>query len=792
MTMTSTAPPPPKPPQYSSADYEALNRALDALSQRPRDPGARVDAIRAYLRVGLGGPAAELLGEAGGLPEIDALRAAARRLSGRQVWGKRAGLFEANLCVLGERGVDVETIRRAWREARDRFELFVDVHGVEHVRIRGRAGGATWLGHRVEDHRTVAAAAALPDDFRETMPGPFLFEGIGLGHLLLRVWRETRRTFHSFSAALYIVEVAPEWIGLALHLHDWSECLGDPAVLLFVGPDAGRRFEERVTTDWSLGVPRRLLPGRAGGLGEGVEALISRIESRRRTEFCAAKEAVDAIYAGRDASRWARRFADALAGNGPPLRILASVSRHTTFLKFSMRDALAAFEKLGCTTRLLTERADHDRIGAMMYLDAIRDFRPDLFFVIDHLRTSFGEAIPASLPVMTWDQDDLPQIFRDENIRRMSPLDVVTGILHLLPIARGAGRPEQFLGSQIATNPDEFDLADVTEAELAPFRCDMSFVSHASKPPAELYAEERARCADAGLGRVMDAVFEVVMGRPSAPAPDGAMLDDVLSAAERRCGVTIVDERVRDRIRGWYVWRLCDRAFRHEALHWAAEWAEAKGRALRIYGNGWDGHPTLSRFAAGPAENGRELVAIYRASTINLQLMPGGFIHQRALDGLCAGGFFLTRRTRADRRDARLGPLWQEVRAAGHSSGPDVLARGAGALRKRFLDVGRSIGRSESEAQVTYEFLRADPSWDYPTEVFEEFDEIVFDDRLSFIAAAERFLVDAAARQRICEAMRTRVIERYSYPAVMRRFLRFHADYLASSAAMTGRGASAG
>ncbi|GMU80927.1 MAG: hypothetical protein AMXMBFR47_07980 [Planctomycetota bacterium] len=792
MTMTSTAPPPPKPPQRCSADYDALNQALDALSLRPNDFGVRIDAVRAYLRLGLGGPAADLLGEAGGLPEADSLRAAARRLSGRQVWGKRASLFEANLRVLSERGVDIETIRRAWRESRDRFELFVDAHGVEHVRIRGRDGGGTWLGRRFEDHRAAAARAALPEDFRETMPGPFLFEGIGSGHLLLRVWRETRRTFHSFSAALYIVEVAPEWIGLALHLHDWSACLGDPAVVLFVGRDAGQRFEERIATDWSLGVPRRLLPGRPGGLGEGVEALISRIESRRRTEFCAAREAAEAIYAGRDASWWARRFADALAGKGPPLRILASVSRHTTFLKYSMRDALGAFEKLGCTTRLLTERADHDRIGAMMYVDAIREFRPDLFFVIDHLRTSFGEAVPAHLPVMTWDQDDLPHIFRDENIRRMSPLDVVTGILHLLPIARGAGRPEQFLGSQIATNPEEFGLEDITEAELAPYRCDVSFVSHASQTPAELHAEERARCGDAGLGRVMDAVFEVVMRRPSAPAPDGGMLNDVLSAAERRCGVTIVDACVRDRIRGWYVWRLCDRTFRHEALRWAAEWAESTGRTLRIYGNGWDRHPTLSRFAAGPAENGRPLVAIYRASAINLQLMPGGFIHQRALDGLCAGGFFLTRRTRADRRDARLGPLWQEIRAAGLENGPDVLARGVAPLRERFLDVGRLIGRTEAEAQVTYEFLRANPAWDYPTEVFDGFDEIVFDDRPSFIAAAERFLGDAAARKRIREAMRARVIERYSYPAVTRRFLQFHADYLASSAAMTGRGASAG
>lgn len=771
--------------------YEPLNAVLDALAGAPADLAARMRALREYIALGLGGPAAELLVEIPAGPDVEALRSAARRSSGKQVWGKRAGLFSSNVRVLEGRGIDPTPLRTAWRDARDAIELYADVAGVEHIRVRG-PGGWEWFPARLDDPARAAAALALPDDFRESMPGPFIFEGLGTGQLLRRVWRETRRTFLSFCATIHVIERDPAWVALALHLHDWSELFADPAVMLYFGDGGLARFEEAISGDWSLGVPRRLLKARAGAAGGDVVAAIGRVEARRAGYFEDLRSAVETRYAGRDAAHWAARFASALRGEGPPLRILASVSRHTTFLKFSMRDALRAFEQIGCRTRLLTEQADHDRIGAALYLQAIREFEPDLFFVIDHLRTSFGAALPASLPVLTWDQDDLPHIFRDENIRRMTPLDVVTGILHLLPIARGAGRAEQFLGSQIATSPEQFDAAGLADADLAAYRCDISFVSHAAQTPGQLHDEERARCNDSGLRKIMDAIFETVMARATAGPADGGVLDALLSEAERRCGLKITDPATRDRLRGWYVWRLCDRVFRHEALGWAAEWARQTGHSLRIYGNGWDAHPTLAGHAAGPAANGRELVAIYRGSAINIQLMPGGFIHQRALDGLCAGGFFLTRRTAADQRNPRLGPLWREIGAAKLHSGAALLAAGDPELIARFIEVGRSIGRAAAEAEVIYQFLRFNPSWDYPAEVFADFDQIVFDSRDSFFAAAGRFSADAALRERVAAEMRARVIERYSYRSVMERFLRFHADYLASSAVMTERGAQAG
>ena len=70
-----------------------------------------------------------------------------------------------------------------------------------------------------------------------------------------------------------------------------------------------------------------------------------------------------AQYADRDASFWAERFEDALSGRGAPLRVLAVVSTHTTFLKYSMRDVQKAIQDFGHECRVLTEHTPYTIVG---------------------------------------------------------------------------------------------------------------------------------------------------------------------------------------------------------------------------------------------------------------------------------------------------------------------------------------------------------------------------------------------------------------------------------------------
>ncbi|MCH8241496.1 MAG: GDP-mannose 4,6-dehydratase, partial [Planctomycetes bacterium] len=122
-----------------------------------------------------------------------------------------------------------------------------------------------------------------------------------------------------------------------------------------------------------------------------------------------------------------KRFAEALSGQGPPLRILAAVSTHTTFLQYSLRDAQRALQSLGHPCWVLTERQPYEILSPLTYHQAIREWNPDLFLVLDHIRPEFQGILPTNLPMLTWDQDQLPHVFTRANIRRIARQDFLVG-----------------------------------------------------------------------------------------------------------------------------------------------------------------------------------------------------------------------------------------------------------------------------------------------------------------------------------------------------------------------------
>jgi hypothetical protein len=224
---------------------------------------------------------------------------------------------------------------------------------------------------------------------------------------------------------------------------------------------------------------------------------------------------------------------------------------------------------------------------------------------------------------------------------------------------------------------------------------------------------------------------------------------------------------------------VADRLFRHQVLEWAADLADERGYTLRLYGQGWDRHPRLGRYAAGLARQGDEMLAIYLASRINLQIIETGFLHSRALDGLAAGGFFLTRRTDYDGLDPQivraqhdlslhirqekitsLAQLehspdpqvqrwWQLISPGLHQPAPGEVFRPDAVLRgfELFADLPAAC------------------------QIFPQFDQIAFSDRPSFAARAQQFLSDEPLRRATAEATRQVVLERFSYDARWRQFL---------------------
>lgn len=773
--------------QAAERPYEFLPRAETWLQTHPNDDGVRILAVREYVQLGLIRPAIELTSDvaangpcAGQLADIRNKLSALS--SGVVPWEHHRARFEANLSALGQRGHDVDEIRAAWFRAGARFTLFVDRNRHPQVWLDEDAGRGRWIPC-LGDHAALARAAAMPEGAGSHFPGPYLFEGIDLGWFFERVYQVTTNTFLNYSCALYVVEPDPAVFALALHLHDWDALLSDARVFVFLGRGAGERLRRTWNESARLPLPThafRLSAFRAAPEPGAVEAARDVSAARGRAHAAQWAE-VEALYAGRDVRFWARRFDDALNG-GEPLRILAAVSMHTTFLQHSMRDAQHAFSALRHQCVVLKEIAPYEVITPREYLEAIRTLKPDLFFNIDHLRPEFAGVLPANLPLFTWDQDQLPHVFTDENMRGVAAHDFLAGCSKGRWVLAGRD-PRQFLHAHVPTCPEQFGGEPLTVKEIDRYACDVSYVSHASQTPQQFHEQERANHGSEAMKRLLDGLYEVV---PDVLARFRTMRGPVpsllLTEACRRTGVSVTDPDTRARLTGWYLWRLGDRWFRHEALEWAAAWARRTGRTMRLYGNGWENHPTLAEFAAGPASHGRELVCIYRASRINLQLMPAGFIHQRALDGLAAGGFFLSRLVPTDTRGRTLRAIVERAGELGLRDTRALVDCGDGRLRSLMSDYfGEGLAHVDPNELDWLGILSVQAELEYPDELFSRFGEIVFDSAQEFALRAEFFLGDARARESLAHEMRTVVLDKLSYRAAMERFLRAMADYLKSA-----------
>ncbi len=769
----------------SARPYEFLTMAGPYLDVCREDHQVRLLAVQEYLKLGLVQPARELLEtdalDPAAATELAPIRSSLAKLTKTDLpWPQHTDQFEANLTVLTDRGIDVTPIRSAWENGTNEFQRFRDNAGLDQIRRRRPSGGWMWIP-RLGDHRTVDYARELPEGIGEHMPGPYLFEGLDVGWYFQRVYESTHNTFLGYSCALYVVEHDPSALAMVFHLHDWRELLSDPRVYWVFGEACVERLREILAADPDLPIPRQAF--RAGGTVEDAESnvipTIENVGEQRLDDMERTLQELEHRYATRDVAYWARRFDDALNQGGQPLRILAAVSTHTTFLQYSMRDAKRAFESLGHQCTVLTEKSPHHHIAMATYHRAIRDLDPDIFFNIDHIRAEFADIIPKNLPVLTWDQDQLPSVFTKDNIQQIGPLDFVAGAAKALCV-RAGGNEGQFLYARVPTCPEQFGGDPLTEEEQERFTCDVSYVSHASQTPRAFHDEERETLNDPPMQHLLDTMYEFAMPRLTRHSVmTGPLAKTILSEAAQRCDMTIDDPEVRNRLTGWYLWRLGDRIFRQEALEWAAAWARSTGRSLRIYGNGWDKHPTLAPFAAGPAENGRDLLCVYRASKINLQLMPAGFIHQRALDGLTAGGFFLSRKTPDDVLGRTLRQLLARMTALGVASTTELLDHPDPALQRllhRYWgDWLHTVERDKPDFFNYLRFLCEEP---YPDEVFEDFEQILFDSPESFAEKADAFLSDDTRRTSVASAMRGVVIDRFSYPPTIRRFLSAMTAYL--------------
>jgi len=599
---------------------------------------------------------------------------------------------------------------------------------------------------------------------------PILLAGIGDGYLANALAAAAPQLPFNRQQVIYICEPEPALVMACLMIHDYTAADGPvvhPRFRWHIGPDWLGGLRDELFEDFTWPFPHTSV--RQGPSGAAVATqvggLLSEIAAMERK--LQAENA--AYYAGLSADELA-----AVMGTNPPRRPRALIltTRYSSVLQYSARDAAEGFAQNGWEARVSIEASDCQVLSRLTLRKQLAQFKPDLVFQINHLRHEHGDVFPPNLPFVCWIQDHMPHLTLRTTGALLRRRDFV--LTNVVPTYTSLYDypPRQCLAMPKLTRVPQRPAAWRSDG-----RDDIAYVSHASEPPAITADRIISGCLSASDQRLVRTACQRLMdlyqrGECVATWQD---LERFLDQVQQELRLCIRGKQERDAVLRQLAHPLNSNLYRQQALHWAAQAAEALGLHLGIYGNGWEKHPTLGRHARGPVRYGPDLENLTRVTRINLQLEPYCcFTHQRLLDGLAAGGFFLIRhhpfntvsQEFAAFLEQHLDESVRTVEQARAAIAPerrpaleDLLRRGGaiGGLADPVATV-----RCWQEAHL---LVSGQPS-------LPDLQAVTFTDAQSLRVLVERYANDDDARGRVAARQRHAVEQRLTYAAGVGRVVR--------------------
>jgi hypothetical protein len=762
-----------------------------------------IDRLLSALRDGRLDDAGQILSTAQYPLSGETLRPMAEMLMRRRQWAQAAWLFAR--VPASDRDVAADMKQRlasnlaALQNHRPAvYEALVGLPAQQQFSVGGTPSGKPTIYFRRPDGSLVslsggpdplaAAGAAVPKLYQQTPGGEAVAVcGFGDGYLAQVLAHNPPRLFMDMQQPVYLIEPEPQIVLQCLMIHDYA----GPA-----GPIEQARFQWFVGAGWDEQFERALLddpylPCPSVTLAQGLNA--AQIQPPLQAVLRRQVERVARVVAeaGRHYATVApAQLGESFAGVGArPPRVLLLTTRFSTVLQFSTRDTAAAFERMGWETRLMIEPTPHHRVLRGAMASALVEFKPDLVFQIDHLRHEHRGLFPANLPFACWIQDHLPHLASTAVGAQVRELDFVLTDAIATYVDKFAYPARQCipLPKLVASAaPAALDADGETRDD------DLAFVSNASHRPDAMVAEAVQRFArNPGthelVVRCCRRMIDAYARGDSLPTYHDvcAVLRQVLGELDLSLAPDGFDVLAR-----WMTHPFNDALYRQQALRWAAEAAREQGLTLSLYGKGWESHPEFAPYARGPVAYGEPLRRLTRRSRINLQIVPYLCLHQRLLDGLLAGGFFLVRTHPADLSpaalldfvDAHAGPAARTTADAVAAVPPaqrDVLAALIAACRPSMCTTG-----AEDVVAMVRDWQKSGQlvSGVGPLPMLNE---VGFHDAASLSDRIRRFAADAPLRDSINAMQRQSVSSRLSYDAGVRRVVERISGLLADTARST-------
>jgi hypothetical protein len=756
--------------------YTVAEAAASLLNANEADPLPRIHYARALATLGLGNAARRVVDN---LPNVPSpiLTQMTSAPAGTVPWTSRARRFRANLAALVARYPHYEPFFADFATRAANLELHLATDGNAYVLDLSAPVWSGWLG--ALGNQKSGTRAWESDKVKNAFVLPIAFDGIGYGWLFPHVFSTTIHSFNQYSCDLHLVEPDPFALALAMHIQDLQEPFSSPRVYVHLGPRAEDHFRSFIENH-----PARTVPGPIitqpltrrppTSLAQTCEDL----RSLRAAARAQAKARADAYYAAKDSAHWSARFEKAAAGQGPPLRILGVTTRFSTVLQYSMAELQAAARALGHDMQIAKEPDDASLENPS--LEMFADFKPDLVFQISRLRHENAE-IPRTIPYVCWDQDNLSVMRTPAATASLDAFTYVAGHGANFGYSHLNWPRANVILCHPAASTHRYPATPVSPEIRAPLACDISYVSNASQSPEDFAARSADHWGPA-RNLLLQAAAEVIAHCRAGREWDYLALHALASASPAAGALDA--PRLREFVMDLHA--IADRALRHATLEWVGRWCIENQKRFLIYGKDWQHHPTLAPHAAGVAEQGEHLRAIYQASAINLQIIGAGFLHSRSLDGIAAGGFFLARHTPVDGvDDAEMAAVHRlALWAAKHpiASENDLASAADPVVRRDFATAQAYFERHN----VRWVLLRALETWAHlppPVAAIPHLADITFSTESEFRRKAAAFLGDEPLRLRTAHAMRAAVDRDFSHEARVTLFIHSVRTALAAHAA---------
>lgn len=418
----------------------------------------------------------------------------------------------------------------------------------------------------------------------------------------------------------------------------------DPRFRGCFGPNAGRELIAQLRSRMhEIAIPERVVTcgSHDPNLVRWVDDSVSSLRDEQRDMLASWYQHIDQRDQGRDRGYWADRF-EAIE-SGESAKILIVATRFSTFMQHASDDLAHALRSLGHDVMVLKEPDAFTMFTPQYTVGAQVDFDPDIVITTNYPRAMRNASFPAGAVNICWVQDAMAHLFEPLPMD-VSDLDFIVGNLMKEAAAIEAYPPSRRLHEPIPVSEYKFNREKPSTDHRAQYACDIAYVSHQSGHPDDLH-EQLIQSWDPATHAMIESLREIVNQIVERWPTEIVEINRRLFLRDVIQEFGDIEEQ--DQLKLWhqYVQPMIERSLRHMMLEWAASIAKKHGLSMRLYGRGWDTHPTLSPYACGELAHDESLRSSYQLAKVHLHASSYGAGHQRQYECAMSGGFMLSMRS---------------------------------------------------------------------------------------------------------------------------------------------------